>query len=51
MSACVAVITDGLTHSQFFYDVRMDNYLGLVLKHGGNPNWRTSMATRCLSMP
>jgi ankyrin repeat protein len=37
MSACVA-LTDGLIYSQLFYDVRMDNYLAIVLKHGGDPN-------------
>jgi uncharacterized protein len=37
MSACVG-LTDGLIYGQFFYDVPMDNYLKLVLKHGGNPN-------------
>ena len=50
MSACVA-LTDGLIYSQFFYDVRMDNYLTLVLKHGGNPNLEDLTETRCLSMP
>jgi uncharacterized protein len=35
--ACVELV-DGLIYSQFFYDVPMDNYLTLVLKHGGNPN-------------
>jgi uncharacterized protein len=31
-------LTDGLLHRQYFYDVPMDNYLQLVLEHGGNPN-------------
>ncbi len=35
--ACVE-LTSGLIYNQDFYDVPMDNYLELVLKHGGNPN-------------
>ncbi len=35
--ACVKLV-DGLMYNQYFYDVPMDNYLKLVLKHGGNPN-------------
>lgn len=35
--ACVELV-DGLMYSQLFYDVPMDNYLKLVLEHGGNPN-------------
>ena len=31
-------LVDGLMYSQYFYDVPMDNYLKLVLEHGGNPN-------------
>jgi len=31
-------LVDGLIYSQFFYDVPMDDYLKLVLEHGGNPN-------------
>lgn len=31
-------LTDGLMHHQYFYDVPMDNYLKLVLDHGGDPN-------------
>jgi uncharacterized protein len=31
-------LVDGLIYSQYFYDVPMDNYLKLVLEHGGNPN-------------
>ena len=31
-------LVDGLIYSQFFYDVSMENYLALVLAHGGIPN-------------
>ena len=31
-------LVDGLIYSQYFYDVHMDNYLNLVLEHGGDPN-------------
>ena len=38
MMACAGVAIDGETHEKCFYDVKMENYLELVLKHGGNPN-------------
>jgi uncharacterized protein len=31
-------LVDGLIHYQCFHDVPMENYLELVLKHGGDPN-------------
>ena len=31
-------LVDGIMYRQYFYDVQMDNYLKLVLEHGGNPN-------------
>jgi hypothetical protein len=33
-----ALLIDGAVHGQYFYDAPMDNYLKLVLEHGGNPN-------------
>lgn len=35
--ACVELV-DGLMYSSLFHDVAMDNYLRLVLEHGGDPN-------------
>lgn len=37
MSASIE-LADGIVHNEFFHDVCMDNYLSLVLSHGGNPN-------------
>ena len=38
-SACASPdIIEGLIHDEFFPDVPMDNYLKIVLQHGGNPN-------------
>jgi uncharacterized protein len=31
-------LIEGPVHEQYFYDAPMDNYLKLVLQHGGNPN-------------
>jgi uncharacterized protein len=36
--ACVGGPVDGEMYQKCFYDVDMDNYLKLVLKHGGDPN-------------
>jgi hypothetical protein len=40
MSACAfpLVIEPGPMHKCYFGDVPMENYLGLAIKHGGNPN-------------
>jgi ankyrin repeat protein len=39
MAACATpVLVESLLHNEYFPDVPMDNYLKLVLKHGGNPN-------------
>jgi hypothetical protein len=39
MSTCAnPTFVEGGIHNEYFRDVPMDNYLKLVLKHGGNPN-------------
>jgi hypothetical protein len=39
VSACASpILIEGLVHKPYFYDAPMDNYLKLVLEHGGNPN-------------
>jgi hypothetical protein len=38
MRACAGGQIDGEIHQKCFYDIDMDNYLKLVLKHGGDPN-------------
>jgi uncharacterized protein len=39
MSACATPsLVEGAMHGEYFHDVPMDNYLKLVLKHGGDPN-------------
>ncbi len=41
--ACAGTQIDGEMHQKCFYDVNMDNYLKLVLKHGGDPNQANSV--------
>jgi ankyrin repeat protein len=31
-------LLDGPVHDKYFYDIPMNNYLKIVLEHGGNPN-------------
>jgi uncharacterized protein len=38
MLATVSAPVSGAVHKQYFFDVPMDNYLRLVLEHGGDPN-------------